>query len=198
MFYLFDEPNKINDKIYPAIGDLEIIKGSNFSHVLYGWTPNKDVRKQFKQLRDMSKFREVIHEISKEDFDKFSDEYSDTFLEERIITTKKHDDGIIKKRNIRILATKKELDIMIFDEISILRNQLENVILTDVYVNSLYFINKYRQVLDFFKLNDTLSTVYPLEETDSVPFILFTNDTLAIYSHLYQNTYRKDIGDENL
>lgn len=198
LFYLFDEPNKMKPKIYPAIDDLNIINNNNLSYVLYGWTPNKNVRNQFKKLRDMYKFKESVHEISKEDFDKFSDENSDTFLEERLVTTKQIENGFTKSYKIRILTTKKELDIMIFDELSILRNQLENVISKDVYVRSNYFINKYRNMLEFFKLDDILLTAYPLDESDCPPFNLFMSDNLAIYSHLYQNTYRKDIDNENL
>jgi hypothetical protein len=193
LFYLFDEPNNLIADIYPAIDGLEIIRGCYFSHVLYGWTPNKDIRKQFKSLRDMSKFREVIHELSKEDFNKFSDEYSDTFLEERLITTKKIEDGKIEKRHLHILSTRKELDTMVYDENVILRKQLEDVISSNIYIREEYFKTQYQKVLSFFQLNNILSSTYPLDDSDCPPFNLFHNDNLAIYSHLYHNTYRKDI-----
>ena len=195
LFYLFDESNNMTTDIYPAIDGLDIIKRNNFSHVLYGWTPNKEIRKQFKSLRDMSKFMEVVHEIAKEDLNKFSDDNSDTFLEERSITTKKiTDDNIITKCNICVLSTKKELDTMVYDEHIILRKHLEKMISNDVYIREDYFKEQYRKVLSFLHLDDILSYAYPLEESDELPFNILTQDNLAVYSHLYHNTYRKDIG----
>lgn len=195
LFYLYDEQDKMNNKIYPAVNGLDIIKGNKYYHVLYAWTPNKEIRKRFKNLRDMTKFREVIHEIPKEDFDKFSDENSDTFLEDRVITTKSFNDKrVIIKRNVYILSTGKELDIMVDESIYIMRKRLECLVSSNIYLREAYFSNIYSEALNFFKLDNVMDYIYPLEEND-IPFNMLDEDKLAIYSHLYHNTYRKDIDE---
>lgn len=192
IFYLYGPKNEVNDKIYPAINNTEIIEGNNFHHVLYAWTPNKNLRKKFKNQRDMNKFHEVIHEVSKEDFNKFSDEFSDRFLEERAITSKNIDeDHIFRCKTIFVLSTRKELDIIVDDEYILVRNQLECLIEPEYYLREDYFTGKYKEMLEFFKLDDMMSYTYPLEEND-LPFNVLQTDTLAVYSHLYYNTYRKD------
>ena len=192
MFYLYGEKDEINDEHYPAINGSKIIKGNNFNHVLYAWTPNKNLRKKFKSQRDMTKFHEVVHEISKDELNEFSDEYSDKFLEERPITSKNIDeDHIFRCKTVFILSTRKELDIIVDDEYLICRNQLECLIESEIYIREDYFSDKYKKVLEFLKLDDIMSYSYPLEDTD-LPFDIMKKDTLALYSHLYYNTYRKD------
>ena len=194
LFYLCDKKDKITTQIYPAIEDLTVIEGDIYHHVLYAWTPNKNIRKQFKQSRDMTKFKEIIYEISKEDFNKFADDNSDTFLEERPITTKSTtEDKIITKRNIYVLSTRKELDVLVYNPLIIMQKQLECLALPDIYIREEYFNDKYRNMLEFFQLNDIMAYAYPMEESDSLPFNLICDDTLSIYTHLYHNTYRKDI-----
>ena len=193
-FYLYGEKNEVNSKIYPGIDGLEIITGNNCNHVLYAWTPNKIIRKQFKAQRDMTKFREVIHEIPKDNFDKFSDEYADTFLEERGVTTKNiTENHMIEKKTVYILTTSKELDVMLENDRSFMIKQLECLIESDIYIREEYFSNIYRNALEFFRFDCLLAYTYPLEEDGGLPFNMVTDDNLAIYSHLYYNTYRKDI-----
>lgn len=194
LFYLYDEKDKMTDDIYPGINGLDIIKGNQFYHVLYAWTPNKELRKLFKNLRDMTKFREVIHEITNDEFNKFADENSDTFLEERIITTKHLDNKkVICKQNVYILSTKKEIDIIVYDYHRILQKELECLVLSGIYLREMYFSEIYQNILNFFNFDDIMTSVYPLDESDSLPFDIFNSDNLAVYSHLYHNTYRKDI-----
>ena len=193
-FYLYGEKNEIDSNRYPAIDGLEIIIGNNCNHVLYAWTPNKIIRKQFKAQRDMTKFREVIHEIPRENFDKFSDEYSDVFLEERGITTKYiTENRIIDKKTVYVLTTPKELDTMLENDKSFMIKQLECLIESEIYIREEYFSDVYRCALDFFRFDGLLSYTYPLEDDGGLPFNMVTDDNLAIYSHLYYNTYRKDI-----
>lgn len=192
LFYLYDYQDKINTKTYPAIDGLDIIKGNKYYHVLYAWTPNKNLRKKFKDSRDMSKFKEVVHEIDSDIFDKFSDENSESFLEERLVTTKKIDNNIITKQNIYVLSTRKELDILVYDQLSIKREQFERVLHTDIYLKEDLFNDRYRTMLSFFHFDDIMSYVYPMDE-GNIPFSTLTDDTLAVYSHLYYNTYRKDM-----
>ena len=192
IFYLYGTKDEINDKIYPAINKSEIIKGNNFYHILYAWTPNKNLRKKFKNQRDMSKFYEVIHEIPNEEFNKFSDDYSDSFLEERGISSKYIDIyNVYRSKTILILSTRKELDIIVDDELIFIRHQLECLVLSNYYIREDYFVNKYKNVLSFFKLDEMMNYAYPLED-NGLPFNMIQNDALAIYSHLYYNTYRKD------
>ena len=196
LFYLYDEKDKMISEIYPCIGGLDVIEGYNFNHVLYAWTPNKNLRKLFKSLRDMAKFREVVHEISNDEFDRFSDENSDTFLEERNITTKEYNsNNTIGKQNVYILSTRRELDTIAYEYVSILRKQLECLVVSDLYLREIYFDEPYRKMLAIFNFDESMGLAYPLEETDAPPFSMYDYDALSIYSHLYQNTYRKDICD---
>lgn len=195
MFYLYDTQDELNSETYPGIDDLEVLQGNMFYHVLYAWTPNKEIRKQFKSSRDMTKFKELTHEIPKEEFDRFSDENSDTFLEERCITTKKMtNDNIIDKRNIYILSTRRELDYIVYNKNLIMRNQLECLTKPSIYLQDIYFDDEYRQALEFLKLDDTMLSTFPIDD-GGIPFSPFDEDVLSIYSHLYHNTYRKDISD---
>ena len=193
MFYLYDEKHELTPEKYPAIDELEVLEGNTFFHVLYAWTPNKNIRKQFKSSRNMTIFREMTHEIPDEEFDKFSDENSDTFLEERCITTKKiTDDKIIDKRNIYILSTRRELDYIVYNQISIMRKQLECLTKPNIYLQEGCFEDEYRHSLEFLKLDDTMLSVFPIDD-NGIPFIPFDDDVLSVYSHLYHNTYRKDL-----
>lgn len=195
IFYLYDEVDKLNNKKYPGIQGLDIIEGKRFHHVLYAWTINKELRKKFKKQRDMEIFKEVVYEIDKEDFDKFSDEYSNTFLEERAITTKNINDmNVIVQKTFYILATRNELDYIVENRLTITQNQLEGVISSDIYIKEKYFSDIYRKALHFFKFDDIISYTYPLDEND-IPFNTATEDNLAIYSHLYYNTYRKELNE---
>jgi len=177
---------------YPAIEGLEIQQGRSLSHVLYAWTPNKDIRKQFKAQRDMNKFREVIHEIPKEDFDQFSDQYSDTFLENRAITTKIIENGIINTDTVFILTTSQELETVANLNYEFTNTQLTKIANSKLYIKECYFSDVYKKILEFFRFDDVVSYACPLEE-NSIPFNIVTEDTLAIYTHFYHNTYRKDI-----
>lgn len=193
MFYLYGDKDEINSDNYFGIDGLDIIKGNKFYHVFYAWTTNKTKRKIFKQQRDMDKFMEVIHEIPKEDFDKFSDENSDTFLEERAITTKDINEfNKITKQTVYILSTGNELNNIVDNELYIARKELECTLLSDIYLRAEYFSEKYKNVLEFFNFDEIMSYAYPLDDND-FPFKMFTDDMLAVYTHFYHNTYRKDI-----
>ena len=194
LFYLYDEHDKMKTDIYPAIDGLELIKGGKYTHVLYAWTPNKTVRKSFKKYRDMTKFHEVIHEIDTDEFDKFSDENSETFLEELAVTTKNiNDNNTISKQNVYVLSTRTELDSIVYNILQIKRKWFEPILNPDIYIHSSYFKEEYHKLLEFFHFDELLSYVYPLDEFDDIPFSVIEDDTLAIYSHLYFNTYRKDM-----
>jgi hypothetical protein len=192
IFYLYDKNNELTKEKYPGIDGLNIIHGNDFNKVLYGWTINKNIRKKFKKQRDMKIFKEVVCEIETEDFDKFSDEYSNTFLEERPITTKAlNEEKIFYKETSFILATRNELDYMVENASMIMQKLLEDVISSNIYIREKYFIKPYRKALHFFKFDDVLACTYPLDD-DDIPFIDVSDDNLAIYTHLYYNTYRKD------
>lgn len=193
LFYLYDYEDNMNTKIYPAIDETELVHNGSFYHTLYAWTPNKSLRKQFKTQRDMNKFKEVIHEIEKDDFDKFSDIHSDTFLEERSVTTKDIIDHIITRINIHILSTRRELDNLVDNQLQIMKQQLESLIKPDIYLREMYFSEVYQNVLRKFKFDDIMEYLFPLEDDGGLPFNPVCEDTLAIYTHLYYNTYRKDI-----
>jgi hypothetical protein len=140
----------------------------------------------------MEKFKEVVCDIEKEDLDKFSDEYSDTFLEERAITTKAVNDiNVIIQKTVYILSTRNELDYMVENKFAIAQKQFEGFINSEIYIREKYFSEVYRKALHFFKLDDIMSYTYPLDDND-IPFNVATEDNLAIYTHLYHNTYRKD------
>ena len=194
-FYLYGYKDELRPSNYPAIEGLDIINGNNYNHILYAWTPNKVIRKLFKQQRDMNKFREIIHELPKDEFNKFADEYSDTFLEERGITTKDINEyNVITTKIVYILATAKELDIMIDNDRLIARKLLQRVIDTHILLKEEYFIEEYRRALQTLKFNNIISSTFSMDDADIPPFNIITDDSLAIYSHLYYNTYRKDIG----
>jgi hypothetical protein len=191
IFYLCDSIEKLTKDNYPGIEDLEIIKDNNHCRVLYAWTVNKKIRKKFKKQRDMELFKEVICDIEDNTFDEFSYEYSNTFLEERPITTKIIEDDIICKTTSFVLATKNELDYISENMFSITQELLDGVLLTDIYIREDYFIDRYKKALHFFKFDEILAYTYPLDDND-IPFLTITEDSLAIYTHLYYNTYRKD------
>lgn len=192
IFYLYDTAEELNTENYPGIQGLEIINNNNFNKVLYAWTINKDIRKKFKKQRDMNLFKEVVCEIDSDDFDKFSDEYSNTFLEERPITTKALDkESTFYKETAFILVTRNELDYMVENNYMIIQKQLENALLSDIYIREKYFSGRYKKALRFLKFDIVMASAYPLDD-DNIQFAVITDDTLAIYSHLYYNTYRKD------
>ena len=193
IFYLYGSKDEINSKKYPAIEDSEIIKKDNYYHTLYAWTPNKDIRKKFKSQRDMSKFYEIKREMTKEELDMFSDEKSDTFLEERAVTSKDIDENhIFRCKNVYVLSTRKELDIISYDAQNISRDQLSYLIDVEYYIKESYFKSKYRKALHTLNLDDLMAYAYPLDDND-IPFNVVKIDTLAVYTHLYHNTYRKDL-----
>lgn len=195
IFYLYGNKDELTEYNYPGISGFDVTQGNRFYHVLYAWTNNKFLRRSFKQQRDMNLFKEVVHEIPNNEFDKFSDEYSDAFLEERAITTK----GFNKSNRIiqkicYILTTKNELDYMVENQQYITRNQLKCLIEHDIYIREKYFSDEYRKILNFFAFDDIMSYSYPMDECD-IPFKVITDDNLAIYSHLYHNTYRKELSE---
>jgi hypothetical protein len=192
IFYLCDTEDKLNENEYPGIQSLEVLKRNNLYHVLYAWTINKSIRKKFKKQRDMNLFKEVVCDIDDENLDKFSDKYSNTFLEERPITTKTIENHIICKTTTYVLATKNELDYIVENNFYILQKQLEGMLSSDIYIREAYFKDVYRKALHFFKLDEILAYTYPLDDGD-IPFLVIAEDTLAIYTHLYYNTYRKEI-----
>ena len=63
---------------------------------------------------------------------------------------------------------------------------------SEIYLQEKLFSDRYRDILSFFHLDDMMDYLFPLDDSN-IPFCLLTNDTLAVYSHLYYNTYRKDI-----
>jgi hypothetical protein len=189
---LYDDFNSLNDKNYPGIQGLNIIQGTRFHHVLYAWTINKELRKRFKKERDMELFKEVVCEIENEDFDRFSDEFSNTFLEERAITSKAiNDENIIIQKTYYVLSTRNELDYIVENKFAIAQTRLEDFIESDIYIREKYFSDIYRKALHFFKLDAIISYTYPLDD-DDIPFNVGSEDILSIYSHLYHNTYRKE------
>lgn len=193
-FYLYDLKENLDPSVYPAIDGLDIITGNTYNHTLYAWTPNKINRKLFKQQRDMDKFKENIYEIPEEEFDNFSDQYSETFLEERCITTKNIDEyGKYGKRVVRILTTAKELETMLDMETQFIRKKIQPIIDTNILISEKLFINKYKKALNIMKLDTIISIIFPLDESDIPPLDVFAYDGLAIFTTMYQNTYRKDI-----
>lgn len=193
IFYLYDDINELNDEKYPGIQGLKVIKGNKLHYVLYAWTINKSIRKKFKKQRNMDIFREVVCEIEKDDFNKFSDEYSNTFLEERPITTKIiNEERIISKTTSYVLTTRNELDYMAENDFQIAQKRFEKVLTSDIYIREKYFSDIYRDALHFFKLDTIMAYTYPLEDND-IPFVAAEEDKLSIYTHLYHNTYRKEL-----
>ena len=62
----------------------------------------------------------------------------------------------------------------------------------EYYIKEKYFKSKYKKVLNLFNLDELMAYAYPMDESD-IPFNILKLDTLAIYTHLYFNTYRKDL-----
>ena len=73
-------------------------------------------------------------------------------------------------------------------------SQLENALLDDIYLRSSYFSEVYRKALCLFKFDELMSYACPLEDY-GIPFNAMTEDKLSIYSHLYHNTYRKELSE---
>lgn len=193
VFYLISSEDIINTTEYPAVSSEYITISDSRSYVLYAYTPEKRVRNEFRSIRDMNIFYEKIIDITRKDFEEFCDNNGDFLLEYHVLKTQSIDNGFYKTDVSFILSTRKEIDLVVFNDENYIETLLnEKLPPTDVFMNvkSDIFCNKYSKVLsDVYKMDDILCLLYPCE---TPPWKTMEVDHVALYCTLFKNTYDEE------
>lgn len=190
MFYLIG--NSINESKFPAINSDEVITNGNLQIYPYAWTADKSYRKQFKNIRDMSKFYE--NTIDVENFESFANSNSDTLLEFRRFNTKTIKNKIINESSIRILSTLREVNYVSMN----INDILYSIISENLYNDCVDFIQphlykkEFKSSLKSLSIDDISFEIKNMNDSfESLPFSLKTLDSLNIYITAFANTYKK-------
>ena len=201
LFYL--HADEINGNLYPGctVDDIKMINGQYVS--FYGWTPNKQVRKQFKKLRNMDLFYEQTYEVDDCELEKFANKNSDTLIEDRLLTTKCNDNGVYKRDVVFVLSTQREIDYVVFQKSTIFDGliNLDAIPFNVGFLMPESFSGKFRKAMSFFCFDDIVSMI--TQKKRDVEFDNFKRITLlenevigdhfALFIHIFQNTYKKEI-----
>lgn len=189
LFYIHD--TEVNKSLYPGCDDENIENINNQEITLYAWTTDKTCRKKFKKLRNMDLFYEQVHEFDDSEFEKFAEENNDLLLADRALTTKFISDGKFIKDIAFILSTRKETDYVIFKSDEILDEifgEIDyNFELNEFILFPELYKKKYKEVISSLCFDDLISRIInPVHSTE------IDTDSLAMFIHVFQNTYKKD------
>lgn len=191
LFYLIDY--EINLSKYPGIDEDQVKQGKEKQYTFYAWTPNKKIRNRFKSMRNMSLFFEKVRTVEDDaEFEEFTKNYDQFLLEDRALTTKVIRNDRIARDVVLVLSTSKEIDFVIFNYFD---SYMDNDIFWSDTVPLLRpdcFVSPYKEALEYLRYSEVIEWLCPLEE-NPLPFNPIDIDGLAIYVHIYNNIYRKDI-----
>ena len=189
LFYIHDI--EVNKTLYPGCDENNIENIDSQKISLYAWTTDKTCRKKFKKLRNMNLFYERVREFNNSEFEKFADKNNDLLLADRAFTTKFISDGRFVKDIAFILSTRKETDYVIFKSDEILDdifNKIDyNFEFNEFILSSELYVKKYKKAISSACFDDLISRIVnPVHSTE------INADSLALFIHVFQNTYKKD------
>ena len=103
--------SKISDEAREVSRDLLALSDM---YPLYALTDDKKLAKQFRAMRDMSKFFECVSKMTKEEYAEFANKNRDKVLEkiEYEHFKKRHPDGTVEMEPVIIISTRYEYEIM--------------------------------------------------------------------------------------
>jgi len=185
MFYLVHE--FLTETYFPGISNDNVKRNGDTFYALYGFTNDKSIRNKFINTRNMDIFYYKTEDMSKDEYESFSEKYDDYVIKFRGYKTKSIKNDKIVTDIILILSTGKEFNKVYFDGISSL-----HLIFDEVHKN-LSLISP-----DIF--NDTISNILKrifnyydfidwVRQMDSMPFYSFEINLFALYFHEFENTY---------
>lgn len=189
MFYLLED--YLN---FPVISKDEMIIKDGLSVYPYAWTSNKEIRKKFKNERDMSKFYEDIIEIENAKFESFANSNSDTLLEFRRFKTKIIKNKIIQESSVRILSTIREANYVSSYTNDILFSIISENLYNDCvdFIQPFLYKSEFKDSLKSLSIDDISYEVRNMNDSfKSLPFSLKTMDSLNIYITAFAKTYKK-------
>lgn len=199
-----------NDLYNYAAADDDITYDRNYT--LYAYTDNKKFYKEFKKVRNPKLFKYFTYD--KNDprelslFIRLNDTYPDYYLDSfEYDTYDVGDDDIIYVRQMSIVSTDREHEMVLCNSKSMLHDSVSGII--DVGYDKcdlLYSVsNLYKQITDFYNVfNDNIREALKIleflnimnnmmtPEYNEIPFDMYTADEFSMYWKLFSNTYNED------
>ena len=214
LFYLID--NDITYPKYPAIDSIinntnndidSIISHKNgYDTLLYAFTPEKRIAKEFKLSRDMNKFISIDLNMSDDTYEDFVDEYEYALIENHQLMTSYVDNhGIIRGKTLIMHYPTSESDALLSNMNIIgddLGMYLEDLMMSLPIVNKGKWSDIIDDYLDLFNPDMKRALVslgivdvfynysgIGYDDETAPPFSVIGTDTLQLYCMLFGNTY---------
>lgn len=112
LFYLVEKI--IDTDKYPGVISDRIQKVGDYNRVLYAYTPSKTIANEFKLLRNMDLFDEIIVETTDDDYNDFYEENIELLLEYHIFKTQDKTNKSLVKTSLNVLCTLNESDHILY------------------------------------------------------------------------------------
>lgn len=186
-FYIHDM--NITSTKYPGVSSTDIVHRDSGDYAFYAWTNDKYLRKTFKELRRFDIFIEKVFDADDDGYEKFELDNPDTKLLTIPVTTQY--DSKIDDNNPFVLSTRREMDYIIFHQITILEEILSperfdiNVRLMDPRA----FKSKYKKALTTSGFNNIVKIICS-DKPEDKRIIDMNLDILALYIKIYKDLYK--------
>lgn len=183
-YYYSTDSESDNSLILPILTSKKSDNGETILFTLYACTSEKEFATQFRKTRNMDKFFEKRLDLTKEEYNRFYNDYSDRFLEDNVYLTVTKGE----KHPVVILSTGVEHDTVVLDAQSLMYERLYDLDPWIYEFKSHHFVHKISKLLKrYFMFDEILEWANPYEE---IPFNKFYIDEASVYVYLFKFTYK--------
>lgn len=187
-FYIVGESLAIGE--YCGLKADTIVSTDENEYSLYAFTPEKDISDIFKETRNMKLFYEKKISMSRDEYEEFCDEYDDYLIEYHLFKTKTIEKGVYCKKEIYMLCTKIESDLVLYYP----EDYLINILLNDFNIQGLsgpidlFFNDKITNALaKYFYYYEFANSTREFDSSE----LDIDIDQVALFIRLFSNTFVK-------